>query len=110
MAYSCKTKRLPTGTSSGLGVPRGSEPPGSANATNTVAFLITTDKEPGAITVGTRGEKDRSPTGRMAYPTSARKLPRRSTMLTQRVFPFGALTLTNEYEATRDFGSDETFQ
>jgi hypothetical protein len=75
MAYSCKTKRLPTGTSSGLGVPRGSEPPGSANATNTVAFLITTDKEPGAITVGTRGEKDRSPTGRMAYPTSARKLP-----------------------------------
>jgi hypothetical protein len=28
------------------------------------------------------------------------------TILTQRVFPFGALTLTNEYEITRDFGSD----
>jgi len=68
MAYSCKTEKLPTASSFGLGVHRGRKPLGSAIATNTVTFLIATDKGPGATTVKTSGERERSPTGRMVYP------------------------------------------
>jgi len=111
MAYSCKAKILPTRTSFGVGVLRGSDPPGSVIATNTDAFLVASDKEPGAATVTTRGERERSPTSRAAYPRFRENIAHDKVgILTQGVFPFGAVTLTIEYATTRDFGSDVSFQ
>lgn len=112
MAYSCKAKRLPTGISFGLAAPRANAPPGLVIATTTVAFLIATDKEPGATTVRMRGERDRSPTSRAAYPQFDQKCAHNEVVriLTQGILLFGGTTLTIEYATMRDFGSDASYK